>query len=338
MTPAITKEFLFEYFRGNASSIQKQLIDQWAREPKNEEFFFQCLEEWERQHPQYLVDVSRRMRAFKETMIEDIHQAQHNHLVYPLNEAPPFGRRKISRWLWAASIALGIGTTGLIFQEILLYTRFETKPGEVATYNLPDGSVATLNANSRLSVARLWKFANKREVMLLGEAQFEVTKNELAKKFIVKTGNGVDIEVVGTVFSVFNRHNRTEVLLNEGKVLLTQKTDTEAITYEMVPGDKIRVDADQTLVHESGSDLSKASLWKDYRFEFDKTSLREVGQMLLDLYNLEARFETPAIEKLTVSGSFVASNADELLESVCETNELRFSKSGQTITFYKTKQ
>lgn len=53
----VTKELLFNCFDGRATALQKQLIDDWARQPENEEFFYKCLVEWELAHPQYPVDV-----------------------------------------------------------------------------------------------------------------------------------------------------------------------------------------------------------------------------------------------------------------------------------------
>lgn len=329
MKPSISKEFLFEYFGGKASSMQKQLINNWVKDPANEDFFYQCLEEWERQHPQYLADVNRGITGFRETVRLNRQR--------PLPAKTNQVKSKNSNWLLAASVVLVLGLAGFAFEDRIQYSKYETSAGEVAAYTLPDGSLVTLNANSNLKVSRFWKILRKREVFLSGEAEFKVTRSEAAEKFIVKTGNNVDIQVVGTVFTVFNRHNRTEVLLNEGKVRLTQQTDSTSKTIEMVPGDKIRVDADQKLVLESGKVHEEVALWKEHRYQFDTTSLDEVAQILSDLYSLEVKFENPEIRQLTISGSFLAASAEELLESVCYANSLKFSKKDQTITFYEDK-
>jgi len=53
MKPLITKEYLYHYFDGKATSLQKQYIDEWVKHPDNREFFYECLAQWEKQHLQY---------------------------------------------------------------------------------------------------------------------------------------------------------------------------------------------------------------------------------------------------------------------------------------------
>jgi len=333
MKPTISKEFIFEYFRGKATSIQKKLIDEWARDPKNEETFYQYLEEWERLHPQYMVDVNKGIQNFKSSLKKAPGE-------YPrLTEAKRTARRTFSKtWIRVAAVIIVTLGIGWVFKERLLYISYHTNPGEVAIYNLPDGSRVTLNANSDLRISRLWQFNNEREVFLLGEAEFNVAKNEAAKKFTVKTNNQVDIVVQGTIFTVFNRHRRTEVVLNEGKVKLIHQVGNATKTIEMVPGDKVLVEPNQQMVVESGKDFSKATLWKHKRFEFDQTSLETISEILKDYYGLEAVFNDPGIQTLTLTGSFVAINEDEFLESICLMNGLRYQKTSGIVNFYKENQ
>lgn len=326
MPSPISKEFLFEYFRGKATSIQKQVINDWIKQPENEEFFFQCMEEWERLHPQYLVDVKDGIGKFRTR--QSARPANGTDDTY--REAAP---RKNNLLLWAASVVLVLGAAGWFSRESMLYRHFMTRPGEVAAFTLPDGSVVTLNANSKLKVSRFWKLASRREAFLSGEAEFKVARNERAEKFVVKTGNQVDIEVVGTVFTVFNRHRHTEVLLNEGKVRLRQQTGDSTQTIEMIPGDKIRVNANQQMVLEKVENPSLESMWKEHRFSFDQTSLGEVALLFSDLYSLEVKFEHPDLLRYTISGSFLAKSADELLESVSATSGLTCTRKNQTVTF-----
>lgn len=326
MKPVISKEFIFEYFRGKATSMQKQLIESWIKSPENEETFYLYLEEWERLHPQYLVDVGQGINGFRSSLSG----------AGPESGQPLQARGKTRTiWLWAASLALALTALGWVYHKPLLYASYQTRPGEVKPYTLPDGSLVTLNANSRLSVPRLWKFYREREVFLSGEAEFKVTRKKTGQKFTVKTGNNVDIVVLGTIFTVFNRHKRTTVILNEGKVKLTRHLGDSTRSIHMVPGDKVLVEAGKPLVFDNVKDTAKTTLWKENRFEFDQTSLKEISRLLKDHYDLKVAFDDPDIQTRTHTGSFVAVNADEFLESICLMNGLRYRKSGQIVNFFK---
>ena len=59
------KELLIKYFNGSVSVIQKKWIDDWINEStRNEELFYSCLEEWERQNLQYMANVEQAFLDF----------------------------------------------------------------------------------------------------------------------------------------------------------------------------------------------------------------------------------------------------------------------------------
>lgn len=69
-----------------------------------------------------------------------------------------------------------------------------------AKVQLPDGSIVMLNSNSTLTYPT--QFSDKqREVNLLGEAYFEVTK-DTKRPFVVTTPYQANIKVYGTQFNV----------------------------------------------------------------------------------------------------------------------------------------
>ena len=71
--------------------------------------------------------------------------------------------------------------------------------GSKGSVTLPDGSVAWLNTNSKLTYPE--KFSDKyRKVKLEGEGYFKVKKNEQAP-FFVET-NQMTVNVLGTSFDV----------------------------------------------------------------------------------------------------------------------------------------
>ncbi|MCK5538882.1 MAG: FecR domain-containing protein, partial [Bacteroidales bacterium] len=89
--------------------------------------------------------------------------------------------------------------------------------GSRSKITLADNTVVHLNAGSKLIYPSVFK-NNKREVVLFGEAFFEVTKNK-EKPFIVKT-TSLSIEVLGTKFNVssYFEDNIIQTVLVEGEV------------------------------------------------------------------------------------------------------------------------
>ncbi|WP_020527987.1 FecR family protein [Flexithrix dorotheae] len=85
--------------------------------------------------------------------------------------------------------------------------------GQSLSLTLPDNSQITLNAGSHITYYK-WNWENNREIILEGEAFFEVEKG---KEFTVKTPNG-NIAVLGTSFNVRNWDKKLEVSCFTGKV------------------------------------------------------------------------------------------------------------------------
>ena len=143
--------------------------------------------------------------------------------------------KKDIRRIWfkrASTIAASILIPILIISTVYFYKEMDhykqipnivsVNKGQRAGITLPDGTIVHLNSESKLTYTP--DFNGKlREVVLEGEAFFEVTPNK-EKPFIVKT-SVFDVEVLGTSFnvSVYNDENIVETALMEGKVKLTMQ-------------------------------------------------------------------------------------------------------------------
>lgn len=93
-------------------------------------------------------------------------------------------------------------------------TIYRTELGEMRSVPLPDGSTATINSASELTV-RLAK--DLRQVQLAsGEAWFRVAK-DAARPFRVEAGR-VLVQAVGTAFSVRRKRAGVDILVTEGVV------------------------------------------------------------------------------------------------------------------------
>ena len=94
---------------------------------------------------------------------------------------------------------------------------------EAAAYRqetLSDGSVLDLNRGAHVVVQ--FTAAERRVLLVQGEAQFAVAKNP-ARPFVVRAG-GVEVRAVGTAFNVKLAGPNLEVLVTEGTVHVSQQT------------------------------------------------------------------------------------------------------------------
>lgn len=170
---------------------------------------------------------------------------------------------------------------------------FQTGYGERKEIELNDGSIVTLNANSRLTWEEGWKHEGIRTGILEGEAFFEV-KSQEGIKFLVQTKD-MNIEVVGTSFNVDNREDQTKVYLEEGKVNLhivdntISKNESNSVGMEkeirMNPGEVVKYDSKKDKIQkEVGQSMITAASWKKNILNFKNMKFGEVLNLLRDIY------------------------------------------------------
>ena len=133
--------------------------------------------------------------------------------------------RRPSPWRWAAPALLAAAAVALL----LVWSSANRAPNhatlafEATTYRqetLSDGSVLDLNRGAHVVVQ--FTAAERRVLLVQGEAQFAVAKNP-ARPFVVRAG-GVEVRAVGTAFNVKLAGPNLEVLVTEGTVHVSQQT------------------------------------------------------------------------------------------------------------------
>lgn len=182
--------------------------------------------------------------------------------------------------------------------DVLLGKReivYQTGYGEKLDVQLDDGSTVTLNANSLLRWSEDWEKSKARNVIIEGEAFFEVKKRD-GIPFTVNA-NDVTVEVLGTSFNVDSREKNTRVYLEEGKINLKlnklisespaeESSGTKQIN-EMVlePGEQIKYSAkDKKIEKEDGLSMIAAASWKLDVLNFKNMKFHEVLDLLRDIY------------------------------------------------------
>ena len=328
MEANITRELIFGHFANKITPLQRRQIDEWLLTEGNEELYYKWLEEWENNNPEYQPD--------SEFLVKEYLNYIRTHPREQAGESGPGRHFRLSRKWWtismAAAVALLLVSAGLwLNKNTLLYRSYQTTNGEVRRFVLTDGSQVTLNARSSLMVPR-WGFgASTREVVLDGEASFTVRHTPNHQKFVVKTGKGFEVVVLGTEFSVFSRSRGARVVLNKGKVQVNYREGQNAKQLVMKPGELVSFDQQNQPTLRPASPFTDLSIWEEKRFVFEQTKLVEVAQMLEETYGLKVEISSPELAQRELMGSFRANNLDELLQTISDLLDINIIREADTI-------
>ncbi|WP_128546940.1 FecR family protein [Larkinella soli] len=330
MKTQVSKESLFNYFGGRATALQKQLIDEWAKEEENREFFFECLAVWETQNLQFSADAGDALHRHRERMTQQPLQAEEEPAAGPETRSLRSGWFRL-RWLVAATVGLALTFGALRYRSNLLFITYRTAFGETRMLTLADGSRVTLNANSTLQVPRFGFGQKNRQVILAGEADFSIRHLPDHRNFTVRTHKNFEVVVLGTEFMVNTRERSKKVVLNKGKVKLLYQEGAVSRQLTMKPGNLVTFDQKGRVNLKQTPNPQVFTSWKDHRFVFEETTLGELGSLFTENYGLRLQFADRGLMQWTVSGAFTANSAEELIEILASASNLTYRRQGDTI-------
>ncbi|MCF0054245.1 FecR family protein [Dyadobacter sp. CY356] len=220
--------------------------------------------------------------------------------------------------LAAAITILCLAFAGYFYKRVQNHT-YRTAFGESRRLSLPDGSLVTLNANSRLRISNRWGMAKEREVWIEGEAFFSVNKlkrSGVPVKFVVHTPD-LDVEVKGTEFNVNTRKNQTQVVLSEGSINLHLWGIEKKNEIRMKPGDLVDFSQNnKKLLVRHLKDASPVFSWKNNRWTLNDTSLEEISSLIRETYGVTVTIEEDSLRRKKICGIVPTDNMDDLLSSL----------------------
>lgn len=153
-----------------------------------------------------------------------------------------------------------------------------TPASSTTLVTLEDGTKIMLNANTTLEYPQHLGLSGTREVILKGEAYFEVTKNP-HRPFVVKA-EGMSTQVLGTIFDVkAYQAEHPKVMLLEGKV----KVSNAYTSTDIIPGQVAALQADKIII--SRGNPTSTTDWLNGNFEMDQVSLAEAMSDIGAWYN-----------------------------------------------------
>lgn len=330
MHHSLSKHNLFAYLAGQANPLERKRVEEWLKDPANTETFHAWLLEWELRSPQFAPDpeaaFDKLMRRLDGTEVPET--------------APQTGTLQKSPfflWGWkpylvAATVLMALSLALKPVRDSVLYQNYRTVAGQVQTIRLPDGTGVLLKPNSSLQVPRFGFDKGVRQVLLTGEGRFAVTHTKTNQRFVVKTSDRFQVEVLGTEFTVYARPRGTRVVLDRGKIRIDYRSARQQQQLVMKPGEMVTLSGQGSIQHRRLAPVQKTlAAENEHVFQFRDTSLWEACYLLDEHFGLKVELADDSLAHRTISGNFRARTAGELLELLTFTSNLRLDSTGTTL-------
>lgn len=229
-------------------------------------------------------------------------------------EASPKPPKHFAKWMAIATPVAAAVCLGLLVPVMGWFAPSSSEPevyfsqmGQQRVVTLEDGTVMTLNTNSRVDVS--YSGGVRLAVLVRGEALFEVAKDP-ERPFRLDTPSG-DIEVLGTVFGAELKSDALEVAVVEGIVALTPESGSQDHTQRMTAGMIGHSNAMDVITEDVGVDeVEDRLLWRSGRIRFKNMPLSDVADEFNRYSRRELVITDEVAAQLRIGGTFAADNMD----------------------------
>lgn len=207
----------------------------------------------------------------------------------------------------------------------VVYNTVSTPRGGEFQIALGDGTRVWLNAQSELRYPVAFA-GGTREVMLTGEAYFEVAR-DTAHPFVVRTG-ALDVKVLGTSFNVrAYPEEQSQTTLVAGSVAVATGSEERVL----VPGEQLQRDVDGGISVRK-VDTEAYVAWRHQRFVFDDDVLEDVLAKLARWYDVDFFVQHSSLEALRFTGNLPKyADLGEVLRKLEQTTYITFTQNGRTV-------
>jgi transmembrane sensor len=230
----------------------------------------------------------------------------------------------------AATLLLFIAISAFYFTNKATSIEHKTAYGEILDIKLPDGTTVKLNSNSILSYTN----GDAREVILEGEAFFNVEKKPSTNaKFLVIT-NDLKVEVYGTAFNVNQRNTSTQVFLEEGNIALKLNN---GIQKKMIPGDLVSYSYENDKIIEEKRVLKPEieTSWKNGSLVFEYSTLESAMRKIEDTYGITTIFGDEDSKKIRITGAVPTQNLEICIKTIEKSAQVTIVNKNNKLYIHK---
>ncbi len=209
----------------------------------------------------------------------------------------------------------------------VFHTLYNPK-GRRSEIKLPDGSRVHLSHHSELVFPQRF-FGGKREVMLKGEAFFDVVRNDTLP-FIVKV-QGFDIRVLGTSFNVKSKANEYQsvVSLVTGKVNVDVNGGEAAL--DLNPGEQVSLDLIKSEVNISNFNVEKVIGWKDGIIHFRDAGMDDFIEKMEEWFGVNFQVFGRPSKDWKINAKYQGETLEEILLGLQYVYAIEFKINGKKV-------
>lgn len=261
-------------------------------------------------------------------------------------------RREIPYWVRVAAVLFPFVVFSFVFYwgnkdetplattpkvGTIAYIEKANPKGQKSTIILSDGSVVTLNADSKLIYKE--RFDDKeRRVILEGEAFFDVSK-DASRPFIIETKQ-ITTRVLGTSFNIraYPGADEVKVAVASGKVSIKKSylgsTDEEERALVLVPGEMgVYKKLNQTL-NKTSFDKRDLFGWKEGLIYFKNANFIDVQERLEQWYGVNIIIEKPISLEKDFSGTYKNKPLELVLQGLAFVYDFNYEIKDKVVRIY----
>ena len=325
------QELAIRYFNGRISLAEEEILFQFIKTAsENEKLSNQWKQEWAAS-TRLIPEVENEWRKLQSRM--SVRYASDD------RQISNFSYRHLLRYVAAVIIVLLLIGSGIYSAQQYVYKGMsqnnfvlKTGMGEKSRLMLADGTMVYLNAGSSLKYYGSFNTRN-REVILSGEAYFEVTHQPGNTPFTVKTDQ-YNIVVKGTKFNVssYDEDKLSTTALLEGSIDILYRGKHISVA----PGELVRLNKQSGELFMEKGQASQYASWTEGRVEYDKISLGELVVRLSRIYDVSITLDNSLDKDISFRVSLRNEETiGDILKALSKIIPIRYERSGKDIHILK---
>ncbi len=311
---------------GNATSDEKKWVDNWLNESEKNRSVFAHLSKLGYNGTLEKAELVKE-RIF-ETVQKKIEVKHYKSIL------------RIWQYVAAASVAMLLLLGGTFFiwtKTSWAIASIETKipKGVKSKIVLSDGTVVYLNSGTYLKYPAQFK-GGMREVFLIGEGYFEVTKD--SKHPFIVNADGFKIKVLGTHFNVKNYSDDYQIVatLLEGKICVSKSINNDNNLIELKPNEQVTLNRSSGKMDKLTVQANLFTNWRENKYYFDGKNLEEISKELERGFNIKILILSENLKKEIFTGLFdKGETITEILDIIKSHRLFTYELYGNTIKIFE---
>lgn len=318
------KYLIHRYADNSCTKDEMAELFSFVSDPRHDdEFTSEFMVIWNSIHPGELLSEADKNELFRK-------------IQYSIPEAPV--RKMWFTWTKAAAVVLILISAGVLYFVLPTSTGVDKTPETASSLisgadhkliRLPDGSSVLLNNNSKLEFPKDFT-TNHREVVLIGEAYFDIARDP-EHPFVITSGS-VKTMVLGTAFNIraYPHEEHVTVTVTRGKVKV--ESDDKVLGI-LSPNEQLSYNKEKSAITKNEVVADSAITWKEKDLVFDNVSFAQAAEEISKRYGVQIVFDNDNVRNCRFYASFLHEDKlEQVLTVLCDLNNAKYAVNNKVVT------